>query len=75
MKISPKHIAPAWAGSICFGDIDSDGIDEIVSGAGQDKHNMSLIRFFESDGIFTNTTIKAMDSMYGVNISLGRFSE
>ena len=61
--------------AVCLGDIDGDGVDEIAAGAGTDKRNMSLIRFFDSDGIFMDTTIKAMDSMYGVNISLGRFAD
>lgn len=58
---------------ITMGDIDGDGIDEVIAGAGDDVKNRALIRTFESDGTFTGTTIKAMDSMFGVNVSSGRF--
>ena len=59
--------------TVALGDIDGDKADEIVAGAGRDEHNEALIRMFESDGTFTGTTIKATDSKYGVNVSLGRF--
>lgn len=59
--------------SVFMGDIDGDFIDEIIAGAGPAPSNEALIRLFESDGTFTGTTIKAMDSLYGVNVSMGRF--
>lgn len=59
--------------TVAFGDIDGDGADEIVTGAGRDKRNEPLIRIFESNGTFTGTAIKAMEGNFGVNVGLGRF--
>jgi sugar lactone lactonase YvrE len=61
-----------YGASVSMGDIDGDFIDEIVAGAGPGPANEALIRLFESDGTFVDT-IKAMDSLYGVNVSIGRF--
>ena len=58
---------------VAFGDIDGDGSDEIITGAGDDAHNEALIRTFETNGTFTGATIKASESKFGVNVSLGRF--
>ncbi|KAF0144039.1 MAG: hypothetical protein FD156_2196 [Nitrospirae bacterium] len=59
--------------TVAFGDIDGDGADEIIAGAGQDERNEGLIRIFENNGTFTNTTIKTTVSKFGVNVSPGRF--
>lgn len=59
--------------TVALGDIDGDGKDEIIAGAGRDEHNEPLIRIFESNGTFTGATIKAMEGKFGVNVSLGRF--
>ncbi|MBI4690452.1 MAG: FG-GAP repeat protein [Nitrospirae bacterium] len=59
--------------TVALGDIDGDGVDEIAAGAGRDEHNDALIRTFESDGTSMGSTITAMDSKFGVNVTLGRF--
>ncbi|MDO9287673.1 MAG: FG-GAP-like repeat-containing protein [Thermodesulfovibrionales bacterium] len=59
--------------TVALGDLDGDGADEIIAGAGQDERNEGLIRLFENNGTFTNTTIKTTVSKFGVNVSLGRF--
>lgn len=59
--------------AVALGDIDGDGSDELVAGAGRDEHNEALVRIYESDGAPTGATIKAMDGKFGVTVSLGRF--
>jgi hypothetical protein len=58
--------------SVALGDIDSDGINEIVVGSGERIGKGSLIRVFESDGTFTGHTITLIDRE-GVTLSLGKF--
>ena len=59
--------------TVALGDMDGDGADEIIAGAGRDEHNDALIRLFESDGTFTGVTLNTGYSNFGVNVSLGRF--
>ena len=59
--------------TVALGDIDGDGADEIIAGAGQDERNEGLIRVFENNGTFTNTTIRTSVSKFGVNVGFGRF--
>jgi len=61
------------ASTIVLGDSDGDGVDEIIAGAGRDSHNKGLIRIYESDGTFTNTTIDTGISRFGANVAIGRF--
>lgn len=68
-----KDLGYAKPSTVAFGDMDGDGADEIIAGAGQDEYNEGLIRVFENNGTFTNTTIKTTVSKFGVNVSLGRF--
>jgi hypothetical protein len=60
------------ASSVAFGDIDGDGMDEILAGAGIDSHNAPLIRVFESNGD-RGPDIMPMEGKDGINVGLGRF--
>lgn len=63
-----------YGATVSLADIDGDGISEIAVGAGPGSSNEALIRLFESDGQFINQ-ITALDTLYGVNISFGRFDK
>ncbi|KAF0144507.1 MAG: hypothetical protein FD156_1811 [Nitrospirae bacterium] len=74
LRIEPYNdLGYEGAPSVALGDLDKDGLDEILAGAGKDEKNEGLIRTYESDGSFTNTTIKTGLSKFGVNIAVGRF--
>ncbi|MDO9287537.1 MAG: 6-bladed beta-propeller [Thermodesulfovibrionales bacterium] len=74
LQIEPYNdLGYEGAPSVALGDLDKDGADEILAGAGKDEKNEGLIRTYESDGSFTNTTIKTGMSKFGVNIAVGRF--
>ena len=74
LEIEPyKDLEYEGAPTVAMGDIDGDGADEIIAGAGQDERNEGLIRIFENNGTFTNTTIKTTVSKFGVNVGIGRF--
>ncbi|MDP3110724.1 MAG: VCBS repeat-containing protein, partial [Thermodesulfovibrionales bacterium] len=45
--------------NIAAGDIDGDGISEIIVGAGPDPKNISLVKVFRGDGTFTGISFVA----------------
>ena len=61
-----------YGATVSLADIDGDGVAEIAAGAGPGSSNEALIRLFEGDGQYISQ-IKAMDNLYGVNISFGKF--
>ncbi len=74
LTIEPfKDLGYARPATIAMGDIDGDGFDELIAGAGPDVHNEPLIRIFESDGSYAGTTLKPLNGKNGVNVGLGIF--
>lgn len=58
---------------VACGDLDLDGKDEIIAGAGPDPKNKSLIRIFRGDGVFLGEFFAYPDSIkYGVKPTVGR---
>ncbi len=66
------NIADGTAGGIeiSAGDLDMDGIAEIVTAPGPKASNTSLIKIYENDGTVSNS-FTAYNSKYGAKVSLG----
>jgi len=62
-----------FGATVALGDIDGDGVDDFVIGAGPAPSNDAVLKLFGSDGIFTGTTINALPTLYGVNVGAGNF--
>ncbi len=45
--------------NIAAGDVDGDGISEIIAGAGPDPKNISVVKVFKGDGTFTGLSFTA----------------
>jgi hypothetical protein len=76
LTIEPfKDLGYERPATVAMGDIDGDGLDELVAGAGPDEHSDPLIRIFESDGTYAGVTMKPMDGKFGMNVGLGVFQQ
>jgi hypothetical protein len=76
MTIEPfKDLGYEKGATVVMGDVDGDGLDELVAGAGPDEHNDPVIRIFESDGSYAGVTMKPMNGKYGLNVGLGAFQQ
>ncbi len=62
-----------FGATIALGDLDGDGADDIVIGAGPAATNEAVIKLFGSDGIFSGTAISAFSAFYGANAGTGNF--
>jgi hypothetical protein len=56
--------------SIATGDIDNDGVEEVVVGAGSNKKKKSIVRIYGANGI-KRSVFKALRIQYGVNVASG----
>jgi hypothetical protein len=62
-----------FGATVALGDIDGDGVDDVVIGAGPAPSNEAVLKLFGPDGIFTGTTINALPTLHGVNVGAGNF--
>ncbi|MBI5055205.1 MAG: VCBS repeat-containing protein [Nitrospirae bacterium] len=64
------YIARNYGVNIAIGDLDDDGLTEIVAGAGAGAGNKAMVKVFDSNGI-EKAYFKALDTRYGVNVAVG----
>jgi sugar lactone lactonase YvrE len=57
--------------NVACGDTDSDGVAEIVVGAGPDPQNRSIVQIFDVSGT-EKVRFRALNTIYGVNIAVGQ---
>jgi len=57
--------------NIAAGDLDSDGIAEIVAGLGPSPYNYSTVKIFKTDGTMTNIFDAFDGTRYGSYVSVG----
>jgi len=69
----PAFDGYAYGVNVVVGDMDDDGVDEIIAGAGPGPENNALLRKFESDGTTLGAPQPVFESMYGAYVGLGNF--
>ena len=69
----PAFDGYAYGVNVAVGDLDDDGVDEIIAGAGAGPENSALIRKFESDGTPLGAPQAVFEAMYGAYVGLGTF--
>jgi sugar lactone lactonase YvrE len=61
--------------NVAAGDIDKDGVDEIITAPGGSAENPAEIKIFDKDGNqLTNLNITAYQYKYGANVAAGDFN-
>jgi sugar lactone lactonase YvrE len=76
MTIEPfTDLSYVKASTIAMGDLDADGVDELVVGAGPAESNDPIVRLFETDGSYAGVTMKPMNGKFGLNVGLGMFQQ
>ncbi|HAK58819.1 MAG TPA: hypothetical protein DCO77_00320 [Nitrospiraceae bacterium] len=72
-EFTPYPAKHNYGTTVSAGDLDSDGVSEIVTGLGPGPQNEPLVKIFESDGTETGSLTAYPGKMgYGVNVSIGR---
>jgi hypothetical protein len=57
--------------NIAAGDLDNDGIAEIVAGLGPSPYNYSTVKVFKTDGTMMNSFDAFVGTRYGAHVSVG----
>jgi hypothetical protein len=64
------HMVRSYGINIASGDIDNDGVAEIVAGAGPGPRNRAIVKVFNMDGV-ESVRFRALRMRYGVNVAIG----
>jgi hypothetical protein len=64
------NITRLYGVNVATGDLDGDGLAEIIAGAGAGKINRAIVKVFDSSGI-EQARFKAMNTRYGVQVGFG----
>ena len=56
--------------NVSCGDVDGDGVDEIIVGTGPDPKGKAIVRILKSDGTFVREVI-AFDKKYRYGVNVG----
>ncbi|MBI5407982.1 MAG: VCBS repeat-containing protein [Nitrospirae bacterium] len=58
--------------NVACGDLDKDGVAEIVAGAGGGAGNRAMVKVFDANGV-EKASFKAFNTRFGVNVAVGDF--
>ncbi len=64
------YIVRSNGATVAAGDLDKDGVAEIVVGAGPGSRNRAVVKVFDVNGV-EQTRFKAFNMRYGVNVAVG----
>jgi hypothetical protein len=64
------YIARSYGANVAGGDLNKDGVTEIVVGAGPGKRNRAVVKIFDAAGV-EQARFKALRTRYGLNVAVG----
>jgi len=64
------YIVSSYGATVAGGDLDKDGVAEIVVGAGPGSRNRAIVKVFDVNGV-EQCRFKALSTKYGVNVAVG----